>query len=68
MKRSEPDLPEWSIEIDEVSAGAYEIVAVSVGGRKYARTGIDPEKLLEEFREEARTDRIANKRSGNEAT
>jgi hypothetical protein len=51
MKRAEADLPQWSIDIDEVSAGVYELLAVSADGRRFGKRGIDPEELLAEFRE-----------------
>lgn len=53
MSRTFPDLPEWSFDIDEVSAGVYQIIATDRQGRRISKTGIDPEALIQECRREA---------------
>jgi len=50
MKRTFPDLVDWSFEIDEVSAGVYRVDATDERGRRVSRTGIDPEELIDECR------------------
>ena len=53
MRRTFADLPEWSFDIDEVSAGVYRVIAIDKNGRQISKTGIDPEALIEECRREA---------------
>lgn len=55
MKRSFPDLPEWSFDIDEISAGVYQIIATDRGGHRISKTGIDPDGLIDECKREARS-------------
>ncbi|MFH1870117.1 MAG: hypothetical protein ABIG36_05790 [Pseudomonadota bacterium] len=52
MIRTLPDLPGWSFDIDEVSAGVYQIMATDKKGRRIFKTGIDPAALIEECRRE----------------
>ena len=42
------DFTGWSFEIDEVSAGVYQVDASSVDGQRFSRTGVDPDALLGE--------------------
>jgi hypothetical protein len=44
------DLPRWKFEVDEVSAGVYEIVGTDDRGRRVQFKGTDPEALLEQAR------------------
>jgi hypothetical protein len=53
MKKEFPELPEWSFEIEERSAGVYHIVATQKGGRSFDMNGTDYDVLLAECREEA---------------
>jgi hypothetical protein len=53
MKMEFPELPEWSFEVEEVSAGAYQITATDKGGRTFDMKGTDRALLLTECREEA---------------
>lgn len=53
MKRTFLDLPGWSFDIDEVSAGVYQVVAANEEGGRVTKTGIDPEILIAECRSEA---------------
>jgi hypothetical protein len=48
-----PDLPEWSFEVQEVSAGVYEVIASDKRGRRFSSKGTDPDELLESCREQA---------------
>jgi hypothetical protein len=54
MKREFLDLPEWSFDIDEVSAGVYQVAATDRTGQRMSKTGVDPEALIEECRNEVR--------------
>lgn len=53
MKRTFPDLPGWSFDIDEVSAGVYQVIATDEEGRGFTKVGIDPEMLIAECQSEA---------------
>jgi hypothetical protein len=53
MIKVHADLPEWSFEIDEVSAGVYEVTASDNRGRRFSSKGTDPDALLESCREQA---------------
>ena len=46
-------LDDWSVEVSEISAGVYQLKATDVQGRKISCMGIDPEKMISEFRAEA---------------
>lgn len=50
MKESFADLPGWSFEIDEVSAGVYEVTATDTSGHRLQMKGTDPDVLLVECR------------------
>jgi hypothetical protein len=54
MKKVFPDLPSWSFEIDEVSAGVYEVIASDKHGRRFSHKDTDPDALLEKCRQQAR--------------
>lgn len=50
------ELPGWNFEMDEVSAGVYEVVAYTDAGLKVTMKGTDPDALLLECKREiART-------------
>lgn len=53
MKNEFPELPGWSFEIDEQSAGVYHITATEKSGRTFEMNGTDRDLLLSECREEA---------------
>ncbi|HRP24230.1 hypothetical protein [Thauera sp.] len=53
MIRRFPDIPDWAFDIDEKSAGVYEVVAKDTKGRTIRRTGTDPDRLIDECRREA---------------
>ena len=44
---------DWSVEINEISVGVYQLQAIDAQGRKISCTGVDPEILISEFRTEA---------------
>jgi len=48
-----PDLPGWTFDVDEVSAGVYRAVGVDESGRSVQATGTDPDRLLDECRSAA---------------
>jgi hypothetical protein len=52
MKREFPELPGWSFEIEELSAGGYHITATAKSGRTFETRGPDLEALLAECRQE----------------
>ena len=54
MKKTYPDLPEWSFELDEVSVNVYEVVGTDKLGHKVSLKGIDLEKLIEQCKMDAR--------------
>lgn len=41
-----PEIPRWKFDIDEVSAGVYEIVGTDDEGHSISLTGTDPEDLI----------------------
>lgn len=47
------ELPGWSFEIEEVSAGVYEIVGSDGYGHRVQSKGTDPDALLHQAREDA---------------
>jgi hypothetical protein len=54
MKKQYPEFPGWIFDIDEVSAGVYEVVGRDRSGHSVSFKGIDPEELLGSCKEEAR--------------
>lgn len=50
MKKTFPELPLWEFEIDEVSAGFYEVIGTSSLGHHVSSKGIDPDSLVEQCR------------------
>ena len=49
-----PDLPGWTFNVEEVSFGVYRVFGRDEAGRSIAKSGTDPDTLLEECRIEAR--------------
>jgi hypothetical protein len=47
------DLPGWTFEIQEVSAGVFRVRAVADTGRSIEMTGTDPDEVLKRCREAA---------------
>jgi hypothetical protein len=48
-----PELPGWSFEVNEVSAGVYDVVASDSAGHRVESKGTDPDTLLQECRRSA---------------
>jgi len=53
MNRTFLELPGWIFDVDEVSAGVYQVVASDIKGHRICRVGTDPTALIEECRSEA---------------
>jgi hypothetical protein len=53
MSRAFADLPGWSFEVSERSAGVYESVGTDTHGHRVQSTGTDPDALLDECRKMA---------------
>jgi hypothetical protein len=54
MKKQFPDLPTRNFDMDEVSAGVYEVIVRDDGGHTVSAKGGDLDSLLEECRKAAR--------------
>lgn len=52
MIRNYPELPGWIFDIDEKSAGVYEVVARDARGRTIKKAGTNPEQLIDECKRE----------------
>ena len=50
MKRTIAELPKWEFDVEEVSAGVYEVVGKSSDGPCVSAKGTDPELVLDELR------------------
>lgn len=53
MKKEFLDLPTWEFEMDEVSAGVYEVTGQDKAGHRVSAKGIDLDSLVEQCRKEA---------------
>jgi hypothetical protein len=53
MPRSFPELPDWSFGADEVSASVCRAFGRDRAGRNVEAFGLDPEALIEKWREAA---------------
>ncbi|MBN2713729.1 MAG: hypothetical protein JXR97_15025 [Planctomycetes bacterium] len=47
------ELLDWCFDIDEVSAGVYQVVAKDSKGHLIEMTGVNPDKLLNDCKEKA---------------
>ena len=54
MRKQFPDLPAWHFDMDEVSAGVYEVIGRDSAGHAVSAKGTDLDSLLEQCRREAR--------------
>jgi len=54
MKKSFPDLPGWTFEVDEISAGVYQVVGRDEIGNNVRSKGIDLDKVISECKMKAR--------------
>jgi hypothetical protein len=57
------DTPGWEFHIDEVSANVFVVRASDGAGRTIEKTGIDPDALLEECRQEVKQTSTTIRRS-----
>jgi hypothetical protein len=48
-----PELPDWSFDADEISAGVYRVFGKDTAGRNVEVTGHDPEALIQKCRQAA---------------
>ena len=53
VKRTFPELPGWTFDLDEISAGVYRVRGVDEAGRSVEATGTDPDALVDECRKSA---------------
>jgi hypothetical protein len=53
-RKTYPDLPNWVFEIDEVSAGVYEVIATDNAGHEVSDKGIDVAAIIETCRKQAK--------------
>jgi hypothetical protein len=53
MTRTFPDLPDWSFDADELSAGVYRVFGHDSAGRNVEATGLEPEALIQKCRQAA---------------
>jgi hypothetical protein len=68
MKKRVTELPTWQFEIDEVSAGVYEVVGKDDLGHRVFAQGTDPDSLLAQCRSDAaRLTPTSQTDSGNQA-
>lgn len=54
MIKTYPELPDWVFEIEEVSAGVYQVLARNNVGQQVEEKGIDVIRMIETCREQAR--------------
>jgi hypothetical protein len=54
MKKVFSDLPEWVFDLDEVSAGVYEVIGRDIYGHSVSAKGINLDGLIEQCKLEAR--------------
>ena len=53
MKKQFPELPGWQFDLDEVSAGVYEVIGQDRVGHRITAKGTDLDALLEQCRRDA---------------
>ena len=53
MKKTFPELPAWSFDMDEVSAGVYEVVGSDNRGNRVSAKGTDLDTAVEDCRQQA---------------
>lgn len=54
MRKTFPDLPNWSFDLDEVSANVYEAVGIDKYGHRVSYTGTDLEAILNQCKSAAK--------------
>lgn len=50
MKHRFADVPDWTFEIEEVSANVYEVIGMDRAGHRVQAKGTDPDELLSDAR------------------
>ncbi len=51
--KSFPELPGWTFDVDEVSAGVFRVRGGDQAGRTVETRGVDPDAVLEECKNSA---------------
>jgi len=64
MKKRYPDLPAWEFELDEVSAGVYEVIGRDKTGNCVSAKGVDLDSLVDQCRKDARRISMRNSVAG----
>jgi hypothetical protein len=52
-QKTYPEHPGWTFQMQEVSAGVYEVSAISKNGRRISATGTDLNQLIEKCKADA---------------
>ena len=55
MIKTFSELPEWSFELDEISAGVYKVIGTDKSGHVVSATGIDLDELIEQCKRDAQS-------------
>ena len=63
MAQTFPELPDWTFDADEVSAGVYKAYGRDLAGRSVELTGFDPDELIERCRQAALEMMAASRKS-----
>jgi len=58
VKKQFAELPAWYFDMDEVSAGVYEVIGRDTAGHIVSAKGTDLEALVEQCRQEAQRQEI----------
>lgn len=53
LRRTFPELPDWTFDLDEIWAGVYRFRGVDEAGRSVEATGTDPDALVDAGRKSA---------------
>jgi hypothetical protein len=53
VKKTFAELPAWTFNMDEVSAGVYEVIGTDEAGHRVSAKGPDLDAVLEECRRQA---------------
>ena len=54
MKKIYPELPHWTFDVDEVSAGMYQVVGTDEEGHSVCVNGTDVDEIIRKCRQEAK--------------
>ena len=64
MKKRYAELPAWEFELDEISAGVYEVIGRDKAGHRVSAKGVDLDSLVEQCRKDAREILMRNSVTG----